>query len=239
MTQVNFKDYLPVERFDNLPWIQLLVYESSTSTGPWVLLSTINLNPVDADPAHPQARNFTINNATLEHGWYKMGWKDASGQIVETVPIQNVASIPWRPSLQDVGKIDMARTRNDVGVNIGTFNAKTQPTDDQVQPLIDKSVRDLIPVLGTDIPASLIQQAQDLAAIRTAMYIELSFFGTEIAQNRSPFQYFRDMYKEKRPEVISEVESVEAGGDETDALALGTTPAFGFPASAGWLDRAM
>lgn len=235
----SFDDYTPEPRFDNIGWTLADIYEAPAAAGPFTLLETKAL-VADANPAEPATRSFTTTLATISvGGWYKIRWRDAGGNVSDTNPIVDLADISWRPSLSDVGKIDMARTRNGVGVNIGTFNIDTQPTADQVNDLIDKAVNDLRPFFGTDIPADLVQSAQDVAAIRTAMYIELSFFGTEIAQNRSPFPEYKALFKEKYPDVVSAIEAEEKGADTTNALALGTMPAFGFPAVETLLDKRM
>lgn len=91
---VTFESFQPSDRFDNVPWSAAEVYEGATVTGPWVLIDTIALNPVDVDPAHPAFRNLTTSAASETDGlWYQLVFIDGSGNIGQpTTPIQNLAS---------------------------------------------------------------------------------------------------------------------------------------------------
>jgi hypothetical protein len=144
----------------------------------------------------------------------------------------------WTPSLSDVGIIDIARTRDDVGTETGTFTSETRPTDDQVLKLIDFSVLEIVPKIGNDIPAELFQEARNLVAIRTAMWIELTYYAAEVAQNRSPYPEYKKMFDEQLPSIVASIESVEAGGDPADNT-TGNFPQFGFPAPTNWMEGKM
>lgn len=61
----------------------------------------------------------------------------------------------YTPGLDDVGAIDIARTRNANGAETGTFSPDTRPTDTQVTKLIGQALDDIRPALGEDIPADL------------------------------------------------------------------------------------
>ena len=93
MTQVvSFEDYRPSPRYDGLPWTQVKIEESATSTGPWTLLETIAISPVDADPANPAYRNFTTQLGTGVGYWYRLTFLDATGDLgLPTFPVQNAA----------------------------------------------------------------------------------------------------------------------------------------------------
>lgn len=91
MTQViSFTDYVPAARFDAVPWAHVKVEEGTTSAGPWVTLSTINLSPLDADPSNPQERDITVTNGTAPDLWYRLTFSDASGNTGQpSAPVQN------------------------------------------------------------------------------------------------------------------------------------------------------
>ena len=90
---VSFEDYRPSPRYDSLPWTNVRIEEGTASVGPWNLLETIALNPVDADPSAPAYRNFTTQLAgTADALWYRLVFTDTDGDTgLPTYPIQNVA----------------------------------------------------------------------------------------------------------------------------------------------------
>jgi len=230
MAVVSFVDYTPVPRFDNVAWTSILIEESAAEDGPWVLIDTQLMNPIDSDPAEPMAREFTTDNATMDAGWYRVSFADPDNNIVRTAPAYHGTPIEWIPTLADVGAITLQRTRDANGVILGTFTDETQPTDDQVRLLIQKAVDDLRPVIGTDIPEDLIQEAQNVASLKTAMYIELTYFSNEVAQNRSPYPEYKTLYDEKSVKLANAVAAEEAGLSPTDALST-NWPQFAYPPS--------
>jgi len=227
---VSFTDYQPVPRFDDMPWSTVMIEESDSETGDYVLIDTQALSPLDADPSNPMARSFTTDKATLEHGWYRVLFGDANNNIVETTPTFNGEPIEWTPTLQDVGHIVLIRTNDNNGNTLGTFTDQTRPTDEQCRVLIQKAVDDCLPLIGSDIPEELISEAQNVASIRTAMYIELTYYGNEVAMNRSVYPELKALFDEKVATLAKAIASVEAGGDMADALAgAGGDPYYSFP----------
>jgi hypothetical protein len=92
MSQViTFEGYVPTARYDAIPWTEARIQEGTTVSGPWTLLETIALDPVDADPADPQSRNFTTELASDTDGlWYRIVFVDATGDtLAPTTPVQN------------------------------------------------------------------------------------------------------------------------------------------------------
>ncbi len=89
---VSLTDFRPAPRYDSLPWTQARIQEATTAAGPWTLLETQALSPLDADPANPRYRNFTTALGTAEEQWYRIVFLDAGGNTgLPTVPIQNIA----------------------------------------------------------------------------------------------------------------------------------------------------
>lgn len=76
MAFLNLKGYRPSPRYDALPWDRVRVEEAPDSpaepVGAGADLGVIVLNPLDADPEHPAARNFTIENASAPPRWYRL-----------------------------------------------------------------------------------------------------------------------------------------------------------------------
>ena len=232
MTVVSFTDYTPVPRFDGIPWTTVMIEEGMAEIGPWTLIDTQSLSPVDSDPSDPMSRSFTTNKATLAVGvgWYQIAFGDASNNIIEMGVTFNGEPIEWTPSLQDVGHVVLSRTRDSNGNVLGTFTDATQPTDDEVRILIDKAMADMIPLIGTDIPDELIPEAQHIASIRTAMYIEITFYANEVATNRSVYPELKVLYDEKIASLSKAVIAVESGQSLVDATAgAGGSPYYAYP----------
>jgi len=235
---VSFTDYQPVPRFDDIPWTTVMIEEGTSEDGPWTLIDTQQLSPVDADPSNPMSRSFTTDKATIEHGWYLVEFGDVNNNIVESAPTFNGEAIEWTPTLQDVGHVILSRTRDDNGNVMGTFTSGTQPTDEEARILIQKAVDDCIPLIGTDIPEELIQEAQNIASIRTAMYVEITFYANEVATNRSVYPELKALFDEKVATLAKAIAAIESGESVTDALAgAGGSPKYGgYPPSDcyGW-----
>ena len=85
----SFTGFTPSQRFDALPWTEVHVEEAVSPAGPWTLIDTITLSPVDADPAHPAERDFTTTADTLATGWYRITFYDAAA-------LADLASAPMR-----------------------------------------------------------------------------------------------------------------------------------------------
>jgi len=97
MTQiVSFEDYTPPARFDDIPWSDVVVEESDTSTLSdatiWTEIDDIALSPLDVDPATPQTRSFTTAQASdTPDLWYRVTFKDGGGNVsLTSTPIQNL-----------------------------------------------------------------------------------------------------------------------------------------------------
>lgn len=89
---VSFEDYRPSPRYDGEAWTDVQIYEAAASTGPWTLLETQALSPVDTDPTNPAYRNFTTDLGTADEQWYQLVFVDADASTgLPTFPVQNVA----------------------------------------------------------------------------------------------------------------------------------------------------
>lgn len=87
---VSFARYRPAPRFDGIPWTQAKIEEAESSIGPWALIDTIDLDPVDADPSKPATRNLTTTEGSDGIFWYRVVFTDASGDTAQpTEPILN------------------------------------------------------------------------------------------------------------------------------------------------------
>lgn len=108
MTQVlSFEDYRPSPRFDGKTWTQVQIEEGDTLTGPWAVIDTITISPVDADPTNPAVRSFTTENASDDDGlWYRLVFLDADGDALQpTFPVQNSAGRPPYATVEELATL--------------------------------------------------------------------------------------------------------------------------------------
>lgn len=103
MSIVSFNDYEVTARFDGTAWTQAEIQESATQNGPWNTIDTIDL-PAEPNPADPQPKSFTTENATLDEGWYLVTFLDDAGNRLKTDPVQNGAPDAFQilASLDDI-----------------------------------------------------------------------------------------------------------------------------------------
>jgi hypothetical protein len=222
---VTFTDYMPPPRADGQPWTQILIFEAPAPGGTWTQIDSIAISSlpggIDADPANPNSRTFTTDNATMQNGWYQVVFEDAAGHQMMFGPVQNV-SYPWVPSLEQIGALLRTRTKDTAGNELGTFTTDTRPTAQDVQELIQQAVDTFVLRAGTEIPPELYQEAQRLIAIRTAMLVEISYFPEQIDTGRSPYNQYMQLWVEgygdskSKGVLIQAIESVKQG--DTDIL---------------------
>jgi len=110
---ITFELYRPPPRYDALAWTQATIYEAPTADGVGVLIDTLALSPVDADPSDPAYRNLTTELASsTPELWYWIVFKDASGDSAPaTEPVQNVSSS--YVSLDELFRVLKIRTPTD------------------------------------------------------------------------------------------------------------------------------
>jgi len=194
---ITFEDYTPPPKFDGLPWTQIHIEESATSTGPFLEIDVQALSPLDADPTEPMARAFTTDKATMIGGWYQVIFHDAAASTaVPTTPIQNVPdeTMPYLPTLADIGALMHARTLDTMGNEIGTFTDATRPTGEEVNRLILQAADDVMAGFDVDIPQGAYRYAKQAIIYRTAMLIELGYWPEQINTGRSPYPQYAAMF---------------------------------------------
>jgi hypothetical protein len=194
---VSFVDYTPPDRFDGEPWTTIKIEESTTQDGPWTLIDTKPIVPVDADPSQPATRSFTTSLATLTSGWYRVYFEDAHGQQAYTDPVfnQGVESDQnYIPTVRNVASKIMSRTKDQYGKLIGTFTEDTTPTGQQVEIVVDGIITEVADVIGDQVPEAFVDDAANVAALRAAMQVELDFFSDQVNTGRSIYPQLREQY---------------------------------------------
>lgn len=110
MSQVlTFESYTPSPRYDSIPWATITIEEGATDVGPWTVIDTQPLSPLDTDPENPAVRNFTTDLASdLPDLWYRVVFFDASlDESQPTVPVQNTSPSSGAPytSIAELARI--------------------------------------------------------------------------------------------------------------------------------------
>jgi hypothetical protein len=234
---VSFGDYVPAARYDGLPWTEARIEEGLTETGPWVLIDTIALSPVDTDPSNPIPRSFTTENATIQNGWYKITFADASGDTSPTDPIFNAPPSEWRPTVRQVATHLLARTVNQYGVRQGTFTTDTTPTAAECDQIISLTMPEVADIIGDEIPEYLWDDAAAVTSIRAAMQVEIAFYPEQINSDRSPYKPLKDKFEYTVENLRQQIANAETG--DTGATVGGTSnkPSWSFPTDGEWLTR--
>lgn len=117
----------------------------------------------------------------------------------------------YTPTVAEVAAYVRARTKDDNGAEAGTFNANTRPTSTQVSSLITNAVGVVSRKVGNDLDAEFQDAAQALAALRTAMFIELSYFPEQVREGRSNYEELKALYDEDMATLVSSMLDDEPG----------------------------
>lgn len=213
---VTLRDITPPARGDGIPWNQALVSEAASSTGPWTQIQVIGpFVDLDTDPAHPKARTITTTLATAASGlFYSIVFKDAFNNTSQrSRAVLNADEVNWRPTVQEVAVLVRARTVDKNGNEVGTFNNNTTPSAGQVDELIDQAVEDLYPIFKSTVidapvpPNASIEAYREavaaLAATRTALLVEITHFGKEVASGNSPYKLMWADYRQQLLQVAT------------------------------------
>jgi hypothetical protein len=229
---VTFSDYEPTPRFDDVPWTTLRIEESVGFDGPWTEIDTVILQPTDPDPEHPMSRSFTTDSATLQNGWYRVSFIDDLGNVLYTDPIFNRAGSRdqnYFPTVRNVGSKLMSRTKDQFGNLCGTFTSETTPTNDQAESVIEGIITEIADVIGDKVPAELIDDAQNVTALRAAMQIELDFFADQVNTGRSIYPQLRDQYDIALKNLSLAVNEYGTSDGDVQASGTGGDPNYAFP----------
>jgi hypothetical protein len=173
----------------------------------------------------------TVGTAELDGGEYVLRWIVPNiGNIDET--FSTTDAIPgtqsFVPTVDNVGAILRTRTKDDMGNELGTFNADTRPTDQQVLDLIGQAYDDVVAVIDDDIPQESYRDARSVIALRAAMLVELSYWPDQVPLGRSPYAQLKELYDEVLPRLQTAVarETEEAiSGEQQSTI---NQPVFNF-----------
>lgn len=122
----------------------------------------------------------------------------------------------WAPAVDAVGALLRARTKDRAGNEVGTFNADTRPTGEEVEALIDQAQEDIVAVLGTeDVPERWQLTARSVTVLGTALLVEIGYFPEQVNTGRSPYPQIKELYDDRLKRLVTGVaESIVVPGDE-------------------------
>jgi hypothetical protein len=221
---VTIRDIYPPVRSDNNPWTGAKIQESADSLA-WTLIDSVALTPLDTDPANPRARTLTTEQATLERGFYRVQFFDATNDTSSWSEVmENAALVAWAPSVREIAAIMRARTKNANGDEVGTFDETTRPTAAEVEVEIENQSGFMSLIVGFAPTISEVRTAaKNLTKLRTAMMLESSYWPEQIENGMSPFTSWQEQY---RLDMIELKKIIDPGGD---GGLPGTEPGVGFP----------
>ncbi len=230
MTVVSFIDVVPPQRFDEQPWTEYIIEESSSSLGPWLALTPVPLDPLDADPENPITRQLTTEEATLENGWYRIIFRDAQGDAsVASDPILNTTddAPSYQPSLEELGTFLKTRTRSRLGgAGIGTFDENTAVTATEALSLIQEAADEVALAIGSVMPdgpavdpGMYRRGAKALVLLKAAMNVELALVPEQTSDPRSAYSAL-----ERRFESFLKTFIEAIGGEGDSAVDEDITP---------------
>jgi hypothetical protein len=195
---ISFTGVNPPLRSDNTPWTTLRISESASLAGPWTLIDTQTLSPLDADPSQPAERDFTTSLATLAEGFYSLTFLDAQGAASH--PLVQVQDNPSaiKPSLSDLGSFMRARTvaAGSGGNEQGTFTATTRPTAAEAEALLEQATNQVLMQVGADVPDRAIVQTRFLVLLYAAQLVELTFYRNEVNRDQSAYAEYVALFKD-------------------------------------------
>lgn len=142
-----------------------------------------------------------VLTAPASEGQYLIVWDTggaspqyASDELVVTYDAPGPPSTELECSVSDVGALLRARTKDDNGNEVGTFNADTRPTATEVEQIITQAAFMVSAVANADVPSRLYDFGQHVVALRSAMMVELTYWPEQVQRENSPYEHIREMF---------------------------------------------
>jgi hypothetical protein len=120
-----------------------------------------------------------------------IGNLDDSFSTTDAIP----GTSSYVPTVDDVGALLRARTKDQFGNELGTFTADTRPTDDQTLVLIGQAYDYVTSRSDTDLPEESWRAARSAIALKAAMLVELSYWPDQIPAGQSPYAMLRQEFE--------------------------------------------
>lgn len=176
-----------------------------------------------------------VSQADADGPRYVVVWKIGATEqppedlhVSGTVPADSLV-----PSLADIGDLLRARTKDVNGNELGTFDADTRPTGEEVERLVGQAVSDVTLRAGAAIPDALTESVRWLATIRTGMLVELSYFPEQTTASDSTYANLKALYDEQMTALLANLTT-----DPGDVQGFGSLP-IASPTAAAHHDEAL
>lgn len=101
----------------------------------------------------------------------------------------------YKPSVDDLGAIMRARTRDSAGEELGTFTVDTRPTAAEAGIVIDLALELVAARLGT-VPERLAGTATGIVTLRAAMLAETSYAPEQSGDEQTAYGAYREQYRD-------------------------------------------
>jgi hypothetical protein len=102
---------------------------------------------------------------------------------------------PYRPSQEQVAALLRARTKDDLGKELGEWTTATRPTLDEVENLIGLAQGEVTGRIGVNLPPTAVSSVQTATALLTACYIEKSYYPEATNRDTSAYVQYREEYE--------------------------------------------
>lgn len=133
----------------------------------------------------------------------------------------------WAPDSRDVANLLRARTKDGDGNELGTWTARTRPTEHEVIGLIETAAGDLLAAVSMLDPEweDPDGTARALCSYRTAMLIELSYFPEQVSSDQSAYREYRQAWEDGVDALRSKLSGPPGGGSTYSVQMLPATTA--------------
>lgn len=121
-----------------------------------------------------------------------------------------------RPTVDQVALLIRARTKDDAGNEVGTFDDATRPTEAQVEAHIDAAAA----IVGlrtppvADLPEDLLPAVEATVALEAACQIEKSYWPEQVVSGKSPYDQLRAEADAALAALEKTASAAIGGGDE-------------------------
>jgi hypothetical protein len=194
------------------------------------------LSPVPGITGPLNGDEYTAQFSASQPGDWVAIWTVSGTGAGTSAKVYNVRPLPtgsasrpaWVPFLSDVADYVPRKTRDTTPgseIIFGTFNGLTEPSDGQVQRILDKVVATIL-AMGSITPV-LEPMAAGTAALRAAADVELAW-----PERTSDMIVYQQLDSRAKAAMEELEEAVERG----DTGAVASNPVFSFPASPPWAD---
>lgn len=235
---VTLTNYVPPPRYDGVVYNRVRIEEATLEAGPWTVIDTQALSPLDTDASDPVSREITTTKAAIEQGFYRVRWLDAANN--ETPPsagVQHLVAGGSRPSVAEVANLLRARTKVLGGKELGTFTEDSRPSADEVDGLIDDALDDVLgKVQRPEVPGSAYERrVRGAVKLYAAILVETSYFPEQVKSGQSAVTTYENLYKSRIRALIAEGETGTPQGEGGEGVGSSSPgdAAWTFPANVG------